>query len=171
VSLLIPPSLRLSIFMNITTDVLENHRMVSVKFDVWRILTKSVNSSHLRLKPCINSDSSYAEIRELQHSCPPQLSHYIGMYLYISRPRKRGSAALTTRRPSIHKKLALHFIDKWRSLSRYSSLADWRPRSLFVCFLYLYIYELLQEPGYFARVGEKREAYRLLVESQKERDH
>jgi hypothetical protein len=37
---------------------------------------------------------------------------------------RRGSAALTTQHPSIHKKLALNFVDKWRPLSRYSSLAD-----------------------------------------------
>jgi hypothetical protein len=37
---------------------------------------------------------------------------------------RRGSAALTTRHPSNPQKLALNFVDKWKSLSRYSSLAD-----------------------------------------------
>jgi hypothetical protein len=37
---------------------------------------------------------------------------------------RRGSAALTTRHPSIHKKLALNFVDKWQLLSWYSSLVD-----------------------------------------------
>jgi hypothetical protein len=31
-------------------------------------------------------------------------------------------------------KLTLNFVDKWRSLSRYSSLADYGPRSLFFFF-------------------------------------
>jgi hypothetical protein len=35
---------------------------------------------------------------------------------------RRGSAALTTRHPSIQ--LVLNFVDKWRSLSRYRSLGD-----------------------------------------------
>jgi hypothetical protein len=35
--------------------------------------------------------------------------------------------------PLYPRKLALNFVDKWRLLSRYISLADWGPRSLF-CF-------------------------------------
>jgi hypothetical protein len=37
---------------------------------------------------------------------------------------REGSAALTTRHPSIRNTLAINFADNWRSLSRYSSLAD-----------------------------------------------
>jgi hypothetical protein len=37
---------------------------------------------------------------------------------------RRGSAALIKRHPSIDKKLTLNFVDKWRSLSRYSSLVN-----------------------------------------------
>jgi hypothetical protein len=44
---------------------------------------------------------------------------------------RRESAALTMRQPLYPQKLALHFVDKWRSLSRYSSLAFYRPLSLF----------------------------------------
>jgi hypothetical protein len=35
--------------------------------------------------------------------------------------------------PLYPQKLALNFVDKWRSLSLYSSLGGQRPRSLFVC--------------------------------------
>jgi hypothetical protein len=33
--------------------------------------------------------------------------------------------------PLYPQKLTLNFVDKWRSLSRYSSLADYGPRSFF----------------------------------------
>jgi hypothetical protein len=53
----------------------------------------------------------------------PRIRFYILSYKTEINDR-RGSAVLTTRHPSIHKKLALNLIDKWRSLSRYSSLAE-----------------------------------------------
>jgi hypothetical protein len=70
-------------------------------------------------------------------SAPPLLSSGHSSWLQIQRSRVRfpalphflrssgsgTSAALTTRQPSIHKSWH-NFVDKWRSLSRYSSLAD-----------------------------------------------
>jgi hypothetical protein len=35
--------------------------------------------------------------------------------------------------PLYPQRLALYFANKWRSISWYSSLADWRPRNLFDC--------------------------------------
>jgi hypothetical protein len=43
---------------------------------------------------------------------------------------RRESAALTTRHPLYPQKLELNFTNKWLSLSRYISLAEYGPRSV-----------------------------------------
>jgi hypothetical protein len=66
-------------------------------------------------------------VRHVVHSIRLLLFHIVinSSPVYKTEINDRmGSAALTTRHPLYPQKLALNFVDKWRSSSRYSSLAD-----------------------------------------------